>query len=450
MALPILCIRRCDESRGLFARVVITMTAWMRPGRLLVLVASAAVAAGMMTGTPLTSPGPALAAGTYHARQVPQGLGGKVWDVIPTRAKVVALTFDAGGNADGASSILATLRAQHVAASFNLTGNFVSAYPAQAKAMAAAGRLGDHTITHPHFLLDHYTDAQIRQEVLGAQQMIKSVTGVDPAPWFRFPYGEYNAHTLAVVNAAGFVPVGWTVDTLGWKGTSGGQSVQTVLSRVLASLQPGEIVLMHCGSGGTDPNDRSTLDADALPTVISALKARGYQFVTIDALQGLGYHLLTSDGGAHNFGAPWYGSMGGKLPAGVTAVGITADPATGGYWILKSNGGVNEFNAPWYGSMGNQLPAGQSVTGIAGTPGGGYLILTSNGGVHPFHATWYGSMGGKLPAGVTAVGITADPATGGYWILKSNGGVNEFNAPWYGSLANQLPAGQSVTGIAAE
>ena len=350
---------------NLFARVVITMKAWMRPGRRLILAASALVAAGMMTGTPLTLAGPALAAGT-QVRQVPQSLGGKVWDVIPTRAKVVALTFDAGGNADGVSSILNTLSTQHAAASFNPTGNFVNAYPAQAKAMAAAGRLGDHTITHPHFLLDHYTDAQIRQEVLGAQQITKTVTGADPAPWFRFPYGEYNAHSVTVVNAAGFVPVGWTVDTLGWKGISGGQSVQTVVSRVLSSLQPGEIVLMHCGSGGDDPNDTSTLDADALPAVISALKDRGYQFVTVDALQGLGYHVLTSDGGVQNFGAPWYGSMGGKLPAGVTAVGIAADRATGGYWMLKSNGGVNEFNAPWYGSLAKEVPVGTTVIGIAG------------------------------------------------------------------------------------
>jgi peptidoglycan/xylan/chitin deacetylase (PgdA/CDA1 family) len=55
-----------------------------------------------------------------------------------------------------------------------------------------------------------------------------------------------------------------------------------VVSRVLASLQPGEIVLMHCGS---NPTDHSTLDAEALPTVIAELKAQGYSFVTIDALR---------------------------------------------------------------------------------------------------------------------------------------------------------------------
>jgi hypothetical protein len=78
-----------------------------------------------------------------------------------------------------------------------------------------------------------------------------------------------------------------------------------------------------------------------------------------------GYLVLTSNGGVHNFGARWYGSLAGKLPSGVTAAGIAAAPATGGHWILKSDGRVSEFNAPWYGSL-TQLPPGQTVTGIAG------------------------------------------------------------------------------------
>jgi hypothetical protein len=35
---------------------------------------------------------------------------------------------------------------------------------------------------------------------------------------------------------------------------------------------------MHVGS---HPSDHSTLDADALPTIITELKRRGYGFVTI-------------------------------------------------------------------------------------------------------------------------------------------------------------------------
>ena len=411
----------------------------MRPWqRVVPLAAAVFLAVGVLA---VSGPLPAASAAT---QPVPPGLGGRNWTAIPTHAKVVALTFDAGANADGVQSILGTLAKYHVPATFFLTGNFVRDFPAQAKAIAAAGyRIGDHSISHPYFT--KLTDAQIRDQVLSAQSQITSVTGSDPWPWFRFPYGDYNQHTISVVNGAGFVPVGWTVDTLGWEGTSGGISTGTVVNRVLGSLQPGEIVLMHCGS---NPDDHSTLDANALPAVIQALQARGYSFVTLDALRGLGYHVLGPNGGVHSYGAPWYGSDAGKLPAGVKAVALAADRATGGYWIGKSDGGVDAFHAPWYGSLRGQVPAGQSVTGIAGTAGGGYLVLTSNGGVHSYGTPWYGSDAGKLPAGVKAVALAADPATGGYWIGKSDGGVDAFHAPWYGSLRGQVPAGQSVTGIA--
>jgi len=395
----------------------------------------ALIAAGALA---VAAPLPAASAAT---RPVPPGLGGQNWTAIPTHAKVVALTFDAGANADGVQPILGTLAKYNVRATFNLTGNFVRDFPAPSKAIAAAGqRIGDHSVSHPYFIKDKLTDAQMRDQVLSAESRIASVTGADPWPWFRFPYGDYSQHAISVVNGTGFVPVGWTVDTLGWKGTSGGITAQTVLNRVLGSLRPGEIVLMHCGS---NPDDHSTLDADALPAVIQNLQARGYSFVTMNALMGLGYHLLTSNGGVHDYGTPWYGSDAGRLPAGVTATAIAADPATGGYWILKSDGGVDAFNAPWRGSMRGQIPAGQAVTGIAGTQAGGYLVLTSGGGVHNHGTPWYGSDVGKLPAGVTATGISVDPATGGYWILKSDGGVDSFHAPWSGSVR-----GHAVTGIA--
>jgi peptidoglycan/xylan/chitin deacetylase (PgdA/CDA1 family) len=57
---------------------------------------------------------------------------------------------------------------------------------------------------------------------------------------------------LAAVNDLGYVSVRWTV------------------------------VLMHVGS---HPEERSTLDADALPAVISSLRDRGHGFVTLDALR---------------------------------------------------------------------------------------------------------------------------------------------------------------------
>jgi peptidoglycan/xylan/chitin deacetylase (PgdA/CDA1 family) len=212
-------------------------------------------------------------------------LAGKDWTVIPTTQRVVALTFDAGANADGVASILATLRREHVKATFFLTGDFVRAFPAAAQAIAAAGhRIGDHTITHPH--LTQLGDAAARHEILGGAQQITAATGASPSPLFRFPYGDASARTIALANQAGYVPVRWTVDTLGWEGTAGHITASVVTARVLAGLRPGEIVLMQVGS---NPDDHSTFDADALPRVISELRARGYSFVsfvTLDALVG--------------------------------------------------------------------------------------------------------------------------------------------------------------------
>lgn len=210
---------------------------------------------------------------------LPARLAGTDWERIPTSRHVVALTFDAGANADGVSSILSTLRAEGVPATFFLTGDFVNDFPAAARQIAAAQRVGNHSVDHPYFT--KLTKAQISSELTRAQQAIAAVTGADARPWFRFPYGDRNAATIAAVNATGYVPVRWTVDTLGWKGTSGGITAQIVHDRVIGALQPGEIVLMHCGS---NPTDHSTLDAAALGGIIRDLKAKGYGFVNLDAL----------------------------------------------------------------------------------------------------------------------------------------------------------------------
>ncbi len=224
---------------------------------------------------PATSPAP----GT---RPVTGRLAGKDWTVIPVSRRVVALTFDAGANADGLPSILATLRREGVPATFFLTGNFVRDFPAAARSIATAGfRIGDHTVTHPH--LTQLSDTAVRQEILGGAAQIAAVTGRNPVPLFRFPFGDANARVIAIANQAGYVPVRWTVDTLGWEGTAGHITAAVVVSRVLAAAQPGEIVLMHVGS---NPDDHTTFDADALPTVISKLRAQGYSFVTLDALTG--------------------------------------------------------------------------------------------------------------------------------------------------------------------
>ena len=208
------------------------------------------------------------------------GLRGRDWETIPTSARQVALTFDAGANADGVPKIRAALQRALVPATFFLTGRWAGLFPAQANEIAVAGfAVGNHSMTHPSFT--PLSDAAIRTEVVSAATAILRANGVSAAPLFRFPYGDRDARTIGTVNGLGYVPVRWTVDTLGWEGTSGGSSVAQVVARVLGALRPGQIVLMHVGS---HPTDHSTLDADALPTVISELRARGYTFVTLRML----------------------------------------------------------------------------------------------------------------------------------------------------------------------
>jgi peptidoglycan/xylan/chitin deacetylase (PgdA/CDA1 family) len=224
-------------------------------------------------------PSPAPGYGPGHP--ITGRLAGTLPTFIPTTRHVVALTFDAGANDAGVPSILRTLLRFHVAATFFMTGPFARTYPAVAREIAADGfRIANHTMTHPY--LTHLSDAGVRWEILAAARAITEVTGKNPAPLFRFPYGDEDARTIAIANRLGYVPVSWTVDTLGWQGASAGITVSEVASRVLAALRSGEIVLMHAGSSP----DGSALDAHALPQVISQLQARGYSFVTLDALLG--------------------------------------------------------------------------------------------------------------------------------------------------------------------
>lgn len=269
------------------------------PARWILAVALAVVAAGCTarpapitppspssTPPPSASPGvpssPTVQAPTsppVTAAPFPAALKGQDITRIPTTSKVVALTFDAGANADGVPSILATLKSEGITATFFLTGDFVDAFPTASASIAAAGhRLGNHTMTHPH--LTQLSDAQVRAQIVNAADRISVATGKPTKPFFRFPYGDRNAHTIELVNAQGYVAVRWTVDSLGWQGTAT-HTAASVAERVVNAAQPGAIALMHVGS---NPDDHSTLDADALPSIIDGYRAKGYSFVTLDTL----------------------------------------------------------------------------------------------------------------------------------------------------------------------
>ncbi|HEX2498360.1 MAG TPA: polysaccharide deacetylase family protein [Actinomycetes bacterium] len=242
------------------------------------------------SATPATSPpiatsappsSPAGPTGSPATCRIPTDLRGQDLERIPTSRKVVALTFDAGANADGVSSILQMLAAKDVPGTFFLTGRFVEDFPTESGRIGARYVVGNHTMTHPD--LTTLSDSRVRAEIAEAERAIRIGIGQDPRRYFRFPFGARDERTLRIVNSRCYVAFRWTVDTLGWRGTSGGMSVAKVVDRVLDAATAGEIVLMHVGS---HPDDHSTLDADALPQIIDGLRARGYRFVTLTEVLG--------------------------------------------------------------------------------------------------------------------------------------------------------------------
>lgn len=223
--------------------------------------------------TPSTSPPPA----TTPPRTCDlRGYAGQDVERLNTTRKVVALTFDGGGSARGAREILDTLSAEDVRATFFLTGRFAQDNPSLAAEIGRGYPVGNHSQTHPD--LTTLTRAQVVDQIRNARAAIREAAGVETRPLFRFPLGARNSEAIKLVNEECYIAFRWTVDTLGWQGTTGGRSAQFVHDRVMDALRPGAIVLMHIGG---HPQDGSTLDADALPSIIDSIRAAGYEFVTL-------------------------------------------------------------------------------------------------------------------------------------------------------------------------
>jgi peptidoglycan/xylan/chitin deacetylase (PgdA/CDA1 family) len=232
--------------------------------------------------TTTTLPTTTRAMAPHGPLPVPPSLLGTQWSSLPTNRREVALTFDCGANDAGVPAILSALEAGGATATFTMTGLFAQTYPRVAKEIARRGfDIGDHTYSEMN--MTQMSPAEARSAVTKGAQVIERITGRDPRPVFRFPFGAFDDQLVRMVNGLGYGSFLWTVDTLGWEGSrptatsTGGQTAKSARARALGSLTPGEIILMHCGSAP----DGSTLDADALPAVIQAVKAHGYHFVTL-------------------------------------------------------------------------------------------------------------------------------------------------------------------------
>ena len=152
---------------------------------------------------------------------------------------------------------------------------------------------------------------------------------------------------------------------------------------------------------------------------------------------GGGYWEAASNGGLFAAGsAAYFGSLSIRSQR-ARVVGVAGDPATRGYWEVTAGGGIFGFGAPSYGSMGGRrLEA--PIVGMASTPDGrGYWEVAADGRIFRFgDARYYGSTGGR-PLRAPIVGMASTPDGRGYWEVAKDGGVFAFHAPFYGSLGGR-------------
>ena len=188
------------------------------------------------------------------------------------RSKEVALSFD-DGPYPLTPSFVSMLSSQHAVGTFFMIGEQVTArYRATLREELRDGdALGDHTYTHP----DLVTVGGVRSQLQRTLQAIRALSGYTPCV-FRPPYGDYDSSVLRTAASLGLATILWEVDPSDYALPG----VSAIVQRVLAQVRPGAIVLSHDGGG---PRAQTLA---AYPTIIRALRGRGYRFVTVPQLLG--------------------------------------------------------------------------------------------------------------------------------------------------------------------
>jgi peptidoglycan/xylan/chitin deacetylase (PgdA/CDA1 family) len=186
--------------------------------------------------------------------------------------KEIALTFDDGPNPLYTPQVLSILQRFNAPGTFFCIGRQVVEYPALARRVEQAGEeIGDHTWSHPD--LTRMSGAAISIQINDTATAIQRATGSRPT-LFRAPYGAMNNIVLTQAARLGFITVAWSVDTQDWQR----RGVESIVRVALINATNGSIILMHDGGG-----DRSQT-VQALPQIITALRARGYVLVTVSRL----------------------------------------------------------------------------------------------------------------------------------------------------------------------
>lgn len=188
---------------------------------------------------------------------------------LDPNGKYIALTFDDGPHSTVTPKILNILKEYQVQATFFMLGNQAEYYPELVHRVASEGHeIGNHSQTHID--LSMADEFRIHEELNTTNERIKEIIKYNPA-LIRPPYGAYNDLLIKQAKQLDQSIIMWSVDSLDWQS----RDPVAINQEIMSQVTNGSIILMH---------DIHEETAEALPEVITNLKAEGYDFVIVTEL----------------------------------------------------------------------------------------------------------------------------------------------------------------------
>lgn len=184
---------------------------------------------------------------------------------------VVYLTFDDGpaSGPEGTAAVLDALARHHAVGTFMVVGYLANRYPDVLRAIVAQGStIGNHTYSHKN--LTAITDKSLHWQLNATQEAVRTATGKTPT-CLRPPYGAVNDRVRYLASTQGLTTQMWNNDWTNGSTTYEKQaSASQAAQRVLATLHPGSVVLMH------DGEEWGQKTAEITDQVLAAIEAKGW------------------------------------------------------------------------------------------------------------------------------------------------------------------------------
>ncbi|WP_010272672.1 polysaccharide deacetylase family protein [Paenibacillus senegalensis] len=123
----------------------------------------------------------------------------------------------------------------------------------------------------------HPNDTELcNSEVTRTEDVLNGIIGYR-TKLFKPPYGFLYNELVGRLAEMQYLVIDWSFDSLDWQE----EAPEIITTRVLETVQPGGIILMH---DGADRDGNRTPTIEALRQIIPELQRQGYQFVTVPEL----------------------------------------------------------------------------------------------------------------------------------------------------------------------